>query len=261
MLLSLSSYRHDHPHDDLFPTHEGCSHVTRHSENKIRSAVGIVPVAQFSRESLVVVVTQRFPVNPRPMTQDRTMFVANNENRFCTSNGAHNSDGLKRCQVTDRKNMHRIEDDIYPEKTMSTMHTPDILHQACPPNCALLKTWLHSKAFIDQEFLRPDNDSETRSFIIVTGNCSGVSDTHHNGGVWVDANSMRIDCHFDDFDSLVFLTTDEKTFLRSPDDLDCDLSTNDSTGQSANSHIPGMCFVRTHTHTGTFLPLTHTRHR
>jgi hypothetical protein len=109
--------------------------------------------------------------------------------------------------------MHRIEDDIYPEKTMSTMHTPDILHQACPPNCALLKTWLHSKAFIDQEFLRPDNDPETRSFIIVTGNCSGVSDTHHNGGVWVDANRMRIDCHFDDFDSLVFLTTDEKTFL------------------------------------------------
>jgi hypothetical protein len=49
---------------------------------------------------------------------------------------------------------------------------------------------------------------------------------------------MRVDCHFDDFDTLVVLVHGEKTFLMcSPEDLDCDMSTNSSTGHPVNSHI------------------------
>ncbi len=56
--------------------------------------------------------------------------------------------------------------------------------------------------------------------------------------MWVDVNDMRVDCHFDDFDVLTVLANGEKTILMClPDDLDCDLSTNSSTGQSVNSHI------------------------
>ena len=168
------------------------------------------------------------------MTRDLRSFVLNDQHTFCTRNGDHNSDGLKLRQIfniNDKKNMHRIEDGIYPEKAKPTIHVTDILHQVCPPNFPLLKSWSATKAFIDEQFLRPDYGPETCVFIIVTGHWRGVSGFHHNGGVWVDVNDMTVDCHFDDFDSLAVLVNDEKTFLMfSSDDLDCDLSTNSSTG-------------------------------
>ena len=70
-----------------------------------------------------------------------TCFVINDLNTFCTSNDTHNSDDLKLCQVFNIKNtrnLHRIEDGIYLEKSPPTIHVTDILNQVCPPNSPLL---------------------------------------------------------------------------------------------------------------------------
>ena len=53
-------------------------------------------------------------------------------------------------------------------------------------------------------------DSETRVFIIVTGNCSDVSGTHHTGAVLIDSTGMSVHCHFDEFGVCVFLGSGQK---------------------------------------------------
>ena len=51
-------------------------------------------------------------------------FASHDKHTFCTANGSHKSDGLKLSAVLDNrntKNLHRIEDGIYPERVLPTM--------------------------------------------------------------------------------------------------------------------------------------------
>ena len=99
-----------------------------------------MPVTEFFPEALEVSLYQFFPVvfrvrgfDPWEMTRGLTSFTLNDQHTFCTSNDTHNSDGLNLRQVfniNNKKNMHHIEDDIYPEKTPPTIHTTDILNQS-----------------------------------------------------------------------------------------------------------------------------------
>jgi len=67
----------------------------------------------------------------------------------------------------DKKNLKRIEDGIYPEKVPPALHATNILQQACPPKCPLLKTWLETKACVDTHFQKDHHDPETRAMVIV----------------------------------------------------------------------------------------------
>lgn len=86
--------------------------------------------------------------NPDIMKSALLNFTLADTHLYCTSGGGHGSHGVKmrnvfNCQNT--KNLIRIEDGTYPEKIPPALLATNILQQACPPNCPLLKAWLQSQ--------------------------------------------------------------------------------------------------------------------
>jgi hypothetical protein len=153
-------------------------------------------------------------------------FASLDKHTFCSSNGSHGGTGLKLSAVlnnTDKRNLHRIEDGIYPEKAQPQMLPTDLLNLALPADSPLLTAWLETKAFVDAKFpaANMNHDPETRAFLIATGNCSALVGTHRNGGVLLDSNGAVVPPHYDDYAGIAFLAAGEKTFsLCSPHALD-----------------------------------------
>jgi hypothetical protein len=113
LLLSLPTYKFDYPSFAPPFAEDGISRATRQSSNKISSATATVLFH----------------------------FVSHDKHTFCTSNGSHGSDGLKLSAVFDNrntKNLHRIEDGIYPERVLPRMHPTEMLNQVFPPDSPLL---------------------------------------------------------------------------------------------------------------------------
>ena len=103
-----------------------------------------------------------------------------------------------------------------------------MLNQALPES-HLLTAWLDTKAYIDSKFdvAKMQHDPETRAFLIATGNCSALGETHRNGGVLLDRNGAVVPTHYDDYGGFAFLAAGEKTFsLCSPHGLDIKTSCN-----------------------------------
>ena len=230
-MLRLPVYVHDNPILALPHNDVGSNRATRYSANKIKSVTLQVPTVAFSQESLDTVVQSDTPTifeldrfNPGDFLIVLNKFAANDQHTYCTSNGAHNTGGLKMREVFNirqNKNVHRIEDGIYPEKALPAQHVTDILNQSCPPNYPLLQVWLETKTYVDDKYAKNGYDPETRAIMIVTGNCSGLTGTHQQGGVWIDNTGQRVPPHFDEYTGLGFLGQDEKdVFLCSPDVLD-----------------------------------------
>lgn len=153
--------------------------------------------------------------DPDIMQSALLSFADTDTHQYCTSGGAHGSQGVQLRHVfniNDRKNYQRIEDGIYPEKVAPALLATNILQQACPPNCAFLKTWLQTRAYVDTHFRRDDYDPETREFIIVTGDVSAVVGSKKCYGVHVDNNGMRVGCHFDAYAAIGSLASGSKIF-------------------------------------------------
>ena len=82
----------------------------------------------------------------------------------------------------------------------------------------------------------------------------------------MNANGMKVDCHFDEFDVLAYKAVGEKTFmLCTSDDLDCDLSANANINERHDIDHPlhphalvasGPCHSA-HIHTCTTLHIGH----
>ena len=149
--------------------------------------------------------------SPECMKSGLRSFALSDTHLFCTSGGGHvqmravfNDD--------DKKNLKRIEDGIYPEKVPPALHATNILQQACPPKCPLLKTWLETKACVDTHFQKDHHDPETRAMVIVTGDVSHVAGSHNCYGVQVDKHGHEVGVHFDDYASAGFLAAGSKTF-------------------------------------------------
>ena len=66
------------------------------------------------------------------------------------------------------KNLHRIEDGIYPENVLPTMHPTELLNQALSTESPLLTAWFDTKAYIDSKFdvAKMQHDPETRVILI-----------------------------------------------------------------------------------------------
>jgi hypothetical protein len=148
LLLSLPTYKFNYPSFVPPFAEDGSSRATRQSSNKIRSATATVPVQCFSAEALDKAIASCQPVLfkirnfNKQDTLDRLFhFVSHDKHTFCTSNGSHGSDGLKLSAVFDNrntKNLHRIEDGIYPERVLPRMHPTEMLNQVFPPDSPLL---------------------------------------------------------------------------------------------------------------------------
>jgi hypothetical protein len=236
-MLSLPAYKHDHP--DLASGHndDGSSRSTRQSANKIKSVTKVVPTVPFSMTALDEAVKSETPTifqldcfNAGDFLIALNKFAHQDQHTYCTSNGAHNSEGLKLRQVftmSSTTNAHRIEDGIYPEKALPALGVTELLNTACPPNCGLLQAWLHAKAYIDNTYAKDGYDPETRAILVVTGNVSGFRATTKEGGVWIDNTGQRVPPHFDEYAGLGFLGQGEKDFmLCSPLGLDVKIPTN-----------------------------------
>ena len=237
MLLSLPAYLHDYPRGPSKFGDEGGVRSTRQSGNKIRSQTACISAVEFSSAALLRAVTAQKPAlfkipnfDAAATLEGLNAFAANDQHTFCTSQGAHGSDGLKMRVVfnqTDQKNMRRIEDGIYPEVALPSIYATEILNQACPPDSPLLRAWLDAKACIDSEFSRAQTSPETRSIVIATGNCSGVTGSHRNGGVLTDSNGAVVSCHYDDYAAFAVMAAGHKDFwLCSPKHLDVKPATN-----------------------------------
>jgi hypothetical protein len=222
MLLSLPTYKFDYPRDAPSFGEEDRSRSTRQSGNKIRSATVTVPLQWFSTNALHEVITNKKPAlfKIRNFDQQDTFdriyrFAAHDKHTFCTSHSSHGSDGLKLSVVLDKrntKNLHRIVDGIYPERDPPSIHPTEILNQVLSVNSPLLTTWLEIKVLIDSHYDvdKMQHDPETRDILIVTGNCSGVVGTHHNGGVLLDRNVTVVPCHYDDYGGWTVMGAGEK---------------------------------------------------
>jgi hypothetical protein len=239
LLLSLPTYKFDYPSYVTPFAEDGSSRVTRHSGNKIRSATTTVPLLSFSKEALDKAVATGKPAlfNIQDFDNKDTLaclfrFASLDKHTFCSSNGSHGGTGLKLSAVlnnTDKRNLHRIEDGIYPEKAQPQMLPTDLLNLALPADSPLLTAWLDTKAFVDAKFpaANMNHDPETRAFLIATGNCSALVGTHRNGGVLLDSNGAVVPPHYDDYAGIAFLAAGEKTFsLCSPHALDIKTSCN-----------------------------------
>ncbi len=82
-------------------------------------------------------------------------FASLDQHTYFTSNGAHNSGGLKLREVFSMRpniNVHRIEDGIYPEKALPALHVTEILNQVCAPNCGLLQVLIDVRTYIDNKY-------------------------------------------------------------------------------------------------------------
>jgi hypothetical protein len=151
LLLSLPPYKFDYPSFAPPFAEDGTSRATRQSVNKIRSATATVPVQWFSTEALDKAIATGQPAlfKIRNFNKEHTLdrlfqFASHDKHTFCTVNGSHRSDGLKLSAVLDNrntKNLHRIEDGIYPERVLPTMHPTEMLNQALPES-HLLTAWL-----------------------------------------------------------------------------------------------------------------------
>ena len=65
--------------------------------------------------------------------------------------------------------------------------------------------------------------------MIVTGNCSGIQDTHANSTVSVDKDGQLVGCHFDSYSALAMLGATDKNFRTcSPLTLSMSPKTNDN---------------------------------
>jgi hypothetical protein len=239
MLISLPAYLHDYPRVPSKFGDEGGVRSTRQSGNKIRSQTACISAVEFSSDALLRAVTAQktalFKIpnfDAAATLEGLNAFAANDQHTFCTSQGAHGSDGLKMRVVfnqTDQKNMRRIEDGIYPEVALPSIYVTEILNQACPPDSPLLRTWLDAKACIDSEFSRAQtgHSPETRSIVIATDNCSGVTGSHRNGGVLTDSTGAVVSCHYDDYAAFAVMAAGHKDFwLCSPKHLDVKPATN-----------------------------------
>ncbi len=237
----MPTYKFDYPSYVTPFAEDGSSRATRHSGNKIRSATTTVPLLSFSTEALDKAIASgkpalfKIPGFDKKATLDHLVhFASQDKHTFCTSNGSRGGTGLKLSAVlnnTNTKNLHRIEDGIYPEKALPKMHPTELLNQALPAESPLLTAWLDTKAFIDAKIpaSRMNHDPETRAILIATGNCSALVDTHRNGGVLLDGNGDVVPPHYDDYADLAFLAAGEKTFfLCSPHGLDIKTSCNDN---------------------------------
>ena len=144
----MPTYKFDYPSYVTPFTEDGSSRATRHSGNKIRSATTTVPLLSFSTESLDKAIATGKPAlfKITDFDKDDTLgrifrFASQDKHTFCTSNGSHGSDGLKLSAVFDNrntKNLHRIEDGIYPERVLTRMHPTEMLNQVFPPDSPLL---------------------------------------------------------------------------------------------------------------------------
>jgi hypothetical protein len=239
MLLNLTAYRHDYPHGPAPFADEDVVRSTRQTGNKIRIQTVTVPALDFSSAALLQAVTDKKPTlfkisnfDAADTLRGLNAFADHDNHTFCTSNGAHGSDGLKMRVVFnqgDTKNMLHIEDGIYPEIAPTTIHTTEILNQDCTPDSPLLGAWLDVKSLIDSHFSkeRTGHSPETRSIVIATGSCSGVTGTHRNGGVLHDSNGAVVPCHYDDYGSFTVMGAGHKDFwLCSPKHLDVKTATN-----------------------------------
>ncbi len=66
--------------------------------------------------------------------------------------------------------------------------------------------------FILETFSTDGHDPDTRGFVIVTGNCSGIQGTHTNHTVRVDKDVQLVGCHFDGYIALAMLGSGDKFF-------------------------------------------------
>ena len=216
LLLSLPTYKFDYPSFAPPFAEDGSSRATRQSSNKIRSATATVPVQCFSAEALDKAIASGQPAlfkirnfNKKDTLDRLFHFASHDKHTFCTSNDSHGSDGLKLSAVFDNrnnKNLHRIEDDIYPERVLPRMHPTEMLNQALPPDSPLLTAWFDTTAYIDSKFdvAKMQHDPETRAILIATGNCSALGTTQRNGGVLLDCNGAVVPTHYDDYAGLAF---------------------------------------------------------
>ena len=153
MLTSLPAYIHDHPNCVVSVGDEQRS--SRRHANKVHSDQVTVEEQDYTADAWHVAVLQDKPAlfripgfNQDIMKSALQNFALADTHLYCTSGGGRaKMRHVFNSQST--RNLTHIEDGLYPKKTHTALVATSILQQACPPNCALLKAWLQSKAHID----------------------------------------------------------------------------------------------------------------